>query len=182
MLAKFLPTWMVQATYDISPTKLKELGIKVVLTDLDNTLIAWNNPYGTQELRTWMAALKAAGIALVVVSNNSQTRVDRAVSKLELPFVSRALKPLTRGIKKAMHDYQVTKDEVVMVGDQLLTDIWAANNSGIASILVKPILPSDAWNTRINRFFEKFVMTALVKKYPKLTYRKDININERNTK
>lgn len=178
MLSNFLPTWMVQATYNISPVKLKKLGIKVVLTDLDNTLIAWNNPYGTQELKTWISSLKEAGIKLVVVSNNSKYRINRAVSKFDLPFVSRSLKPLPFGIKRAMYDYQVNKNEVVMIGDQLLTDIWAANNSGIFSILVEPIVQSDAWNTKINRFFEKIVMTAIFKKYPKLTYRKDININE----
>ena len=32
------------------PAQLKT-GIKAVLTDLDNTLIAWNNPDGTEELK-----------------------------------------------------------------------------------------------------------------------------------
>ncbi len=35
----------------ITPAQLKKLGIKAVLTDLDNTLIAWNNPDGTEELK-----------------------------------------------------------------------------------------------------------------------------------
>lgn len=33
------------------PRTIKKLGIKAVLTDLDNTLIAWNNPDGTEELK-----------------------------------------------------------------------------------------------------------------------------------
>ena len=44
---------MVESIYDLSPTELKEKGIKVVLTDLDNTLIAWDNPSGTPQLRAW---------------------------------------------------------------------------------------------------------------------------------
>ena len=39
MLAQLTPTWMINATYDINPKQLKQLGVKVVLTDLDNTLI-----------------------------------------------------------------------------------------------------------------------------------------------
>ena len=35
-----------------------------------------------------------------------------------------------------------------------LTDIKGANHAGIRSVLVKPILDSDAWNTRFNRMIE----------------------------
>lgn len=182
MLEKFLPTWMIRATYDISPKTLKQIGIKVVLTDLDNTLIAWNNPYGSDELRAWMTELAEEDIRLVVVSNNSRARVEKAVAHLKLPFISRAMKPFKSGITRAMQTYHVLPHEVVMVGDQLLTDVWAANNSGVASILVQPILESDAWNTKINRFFERFVMQAIYKKNPELTYRKELTVNERNPK
>ena len=39
MLNKFKPTWMVEAIYHITPEQIEKNGIKVVLTDLDNTLI-----------------------------------------------------------------------------------------------------------------------------------------------
>ena len=54
MFSKYKPTWMIDAIYKITPAQLKKLGIKAVLTDLDNTLIAWNNPDGTEELKTWL--------------------------------------------------------------------------------------------------------------------------------
>ena len=101
MLEKFKPTWMVNSIYHVRPAELKEAGIRAVFSDLDNTLIAWNNPNGTAELRDWMTALKEAGIPLIVISNNSHRRVERAVSPLNLPFVSRALKPLSFGITRA---------------------------------------------------------------------------------
>lgn len=44
MFSKFQPTWQVESIYDLPPEELRKKGIKVVLTDLDNTLIAWNNP------------------------------------------------------------------------------------------------------------------------------------------
>ena len=54
MLEKFKPTWMVNSIYHVRPAELKEAGIRAVFSDLDNTLIAWNNPNGTAELRDWM--------------------------------------------------------------------------------------------------------------------------------
>lgn len=66
-----------------------------------------------------------------------------------------------------------------MIGDQLLTDVVASNNAGVRSVLVKPVLPSDAWNTKLNRFIEKKNMEKkLFDKYNNLTWQEDID--ERN--
>ena len=161
MFNKFKPTWMIESIYDLQPNELKARGIKVVLTDLDNTLVAWNNPLGTPQLREWLAVMKKAGIPVVVVSNNNHKRVQKAVATFELPFISRALKPFGRGINIAKKQFKVADYELVLVGDQLLTDIAAANHTGIRSILVKPIVETDAWNTRINRGIEKVVKRRL---------------------
>lgn len=170
MIAKFAPTWMVDVIYNVTPEQLKAQGIKAVLTDLDNTLIAWNNPEGTTELRDWLVALEQAGIPLIVVSNNSDERISKAVAPLGAKYVSRALKPLTRGIKQAIAQLDLAPQDVVMVGDQLMTDIWAANNAGVRSILVKPLIETDQWNTRINRFIEKPVKSVMLKQFPDLKW------------
>ncbi|MDO4855459.1 MAG: YqeG family HAD IIIA-type phosphatase [Limosilactobacillus gorillae] len=175
MIEKFKPTWMVNSIYRVSPEQLKAQGIRTVFSDLDNTLIAWNNPNGTQELRDWMMSLKAAGIPLIVISNNSHRRVERAVAPLNLPFVSRALKPMSFGITRARMRLGLEKDEVVMVGDQLLTDVAAANTAGVRSILVRPLVASDQWNTKFNRIMEKQVKRALRNNYPALTWQEELN-------
>lgn len=163
MFSKFKPTWMLEAIYQITPEQLRKQGIKAVLTDLDNTLIAWNNPDGTEELRHWLESMREADIPVVVVSNNSAERVDKAIHHLDLDFEARALKPLARGIKRSQERLGLSKDEIVMVGDQLITDIRASNGAGVRSILVRPIVDTDGWNTRINRFFERIIMKHLLK-------------------
>ena len=85
------------------------------------------------------------------------------------------MKPLSFGIDRARKKLNLTKDEVVMVGDQLLTDVAAANQAGIRSILVRPLLNTDKWDTRINRFFERRVWKSLNKKYPDLKWQEDLN-------
>lgn len=171
MFSKYKPTWMVDAIYKITPNQLKKLGIKAVLTDLDNTLIAWNNPDGTEELWTWILEMKNAGIPVVVVSNNKSSRIERAVQKFELDYVSRALKPSTRGFREAQKKLNLLSDELVMVGDQIMTDVRGANAAGIRSILVRPIVDTDSWKTRINRFFERKIMKHLAKKHPEMVWK-----------
>ena len=58
MFANFRPTWMIESVYDLTPEQIKAHGIKAILTDLDNTLIAWNNPDGTPELKQWLELMK----------------------------------------------------------------------------------------------------------------------------
>lgn len=63
-----------------------------------------------------------------------------------------------------------------MVGDQLMTDIWAAHNAHVKSIWVQPLIKTDKWNTRINRFFERRIFHILKRKYRQtMIWRGDIN-------
>lgn len=151
MFSKYKPTWMIDAIYKIT-AQLKKLGIKAVLTDLDNTLIAWNNPDGTEELKTWLLEMKNAGITVLVVSNNKDSRIKRVVEKFDLDYVARALKPTARGFKLAEKKLGLKPSEMLMVGDQIMTDIRGANAAGIRNVLVQPIVDTDGWNTRINWF------------------------------
>ncbi|MFL2028046.1 YqeG family HAD IIIA-type phosphatase [Loigolactobacillus zhaoyuanensis] len=175
MFLDYKPTWMVSKITQLTAADLREQGIKAILTDLDNTLIAWDNPTGTAELHAWIKQMQASGIPVVVVSNNKATRIKRAVSSMGLPFIARALKPLSIGIRRAKVQLNLSSQELVMVGDQLLTDMIAANHSHVRTILVRPLIETDAWNTRINRFFEKFLMRRLMRRYPELQWKERLD-------
>ncbi|EHM01446.1 HAD phosphatase, family IIIA [Lentilactobacillus parafarraginis F0439] len=168
MLSKFKPTWMIESIFSITPQFLLENHINCVLTDLDNTLIPWNSKKGSEELRSWLHETHKYGVKVIVVSNNSHRRIHKAVKDYQLPIVPRAMKPLTIGIRHAIKEFGLKKQNTVMVGDQLLTDVVAANSCQVRSILVKPLVNNDAWNTTINRMMEKVIWNKLIKKYPNL--------------
>lgn len=176
MFNSFKPTWMVESIYQITPEQLKSKNIKAVLTDLDNTLIAWNNPEATEETIEWIKTMKQNDIKVVILSNNSRKRVKKVATILDLDFVPNAMKPLTIGFKKAVKKYAFDKDEWLMVGDQVITDIRGANETGLKTVLVKPILDSDAWNTRLNRHIELKIMKYLIKKDPEMKWRDTIDV------
>ena len=50
------------------------------------------------------------------------------------------------------------KDNTVFIGDQLFTDVWGANLTGIYSILVKPIDPREEIQIVLKRYLEKIVL------------------------
>ena len=86
MFKRFIPTWKIESIYDLTPQEVKNHGIKAILTDLDNTLIAWNNPDGTPELRNWLKVMREESIPVIVVSNNNHRRIKRAVERFKPPF------------------------------------------------------------------------------------------------
>lgn len=175
MFNKFKPVWMVESVYQISAEQLEKHNIKAVFCDLDNTLIAWNNPNGTEELLAWIEEMKENNIHVMIVSNNKGDRVQKVAEHLKLHYIPRALKPLKKGYRQAIEQAGVPMDQCVMVGDQLITDIFGANRLGLRTILVIPILNSDAWNTRINRFFERIIMKKLLKDDPDMKWRKRLD-------
>ncbi|MDN6899636.1 YqeG family HAD IIIA-type phosphatase [Oenococcus sicerae] len=153
----YKPTYRVKRVWGISAQALKDRGITTVLADLDNTLVAWNRPEGDKDFFVWHEKLLDAKINLIVVSNNSTKRVKRAVKALGVPFESWAFKPFPRGIKKTLRDFDLSKDEVIMIGDQIMTDVAASNLAGIRSVLVRPLTVTDSLPTRINRTFAKLI-------------------------
>ncbi|HEM5138158.1 TPA: YqeG family HAD IIIA-type phosphatase [Streptococcus suis] len=173
-LENYMPDFALEKAYDVTVESLKKHGIKVVFVDLDNTLIAWNNPDGTSEMRQWLHDLQDAGIPVVVVSNNKYERVKRAVEKFGIEFEAFALKPFTFGINRALKRFDVQPYEVIMIGDQLMTDIRAAKRAGLKSVLVKPLIKTDSINTQINRWRERRTMKKIIAKYGAIDYKREM--------
>ena len=134
------------------------------MTDLDNTLIEWNRAHATDEVIDWIRSLQRAGIDVLVMSNNNEERVRTFCEPLDLPYIARANKPLKGAFVEGMRRLGVTRDEVVMIGDQLMTDVLGANRAGVPVVLVLPVVQSDAKATKFNRFVESKIMDTLQKR------------------
>ena len=63
VIENYMPDFAVEAVYDLTVPSLQAHGIKAVLVDLDNTLIAWNNPDGTPEMKQWLHDLGTRAFA-----------------------------------------------------------------------------------------------------------------------
>lgn len=160
----FLPNEHVKNVLEISPDSLKAKGIKGVITDLDNTLVEWDRPLATPQLMEWFTSLKDNGIVVTIVSNNNEKRVKEFSDPLGIPFIFQAKKPMRTAFKKALSDMKLNKDEVVMIGDQLLTDVLGGNWIGLHTILVVPVAQTDGFFTKINRRIERKILNWMKQK------------------
>ncbi|MFD1207031.1 YqeG family HAD IIIA-type phosphatase [Sporosarcina contaminans] len=160
----FLPDEYVKNIFQISPEKLKEKGIKGIITDLDNTLVEWDRPEATPEITEWVKQMNDAGLQVTILSNNNNERVQTFCGPLNTPYICDARKPLQKSFKRALEMMKLQKNEVVMVGDQLMTDILGGNRFGLHTILVVPVASSDGFVTKFNRMIERRIMGKMKKR------------------
>ena len=164
MLKLFLPSEHVKSIFDITPQKLKDAGIKGIITDLDNTLVEWDRPNATPKLIEWFEEMKSHGILVTIVSNNNERRVSSFADPLQIPFIFQARKPMGRAFRKAIKQMGIKREEAVVIGDQLLTDVLGGNRNGFHTILVVPVAQSDGFFTRINRTVERRIFAFFRRK------------------
>lgn len=126
--------------YQLTGEVLQRRGIRLLLADLDNTLVPYGVPLPDEKLKAWRDDLAAHGITLFVLSNNRHAqRPSTFAHGLEVPYIGHAGKPKTPSFFKAMERMGVTPQETAIVGDQVFTDVLGGNRAGVTTILVKPI-------------------------------------------
>ena len=123
----------------ITPELLHEKGIKLLLCDLDYTLAPKAVKTPPEGVKAWIDGLKAAGITVMILSNNrSPRRVEQFCRDLGITYVGHAKKPQTAGFRRAMDQAGTDPAHTAMLGDKLLTDMLGANLSGVTALMVEP--------------------------------------------
>lgn len=166
-MKKFFPDNFFKTIYDIDYQQLKDKGFTALFFDLDNTLIPYDVEKITEQVSELFSKI-AHDFDILVITNNNQERTERALGS-HINFLSNAKKPFKKGYLKALDLMNCSSNQVVAIGDQLMTDVLGASKMGFYSILVNPIdQNSEGFPTKINRFREKRVLKKLAKKYPTL--------------
>ena len=154
----FRPTYVFNDITEVTPEFLRRKHIRGLILDLDNTLTTHNNPVPPKSSLDWIAGMKAAGVKLMIVSNNNTRRVTPFAEQLGLEFVPNGAKPLPVGYIKARKIMGLPNSDLAAVGDQIFTDIMGCNLCGIRSIFVFPIEPETSLPFRFKRGIEKFFL------------------------
>ena len=161
---KFLPNHFVNRYENITIEFLKQHNISAVMTDLDHTLVAFDDRDPDDNVIKWVKTLEASNIKLLILSNGRQERVKAFAELHGIDYINSAKKPLLKNFHEGLKRLGTKKKNTVMVGDQLMTDVLGANRVGIRSILVIPVKEKDGWATYLNRRIERVIMKYFEKK------------------
>jgi HAD superfamily phosphatase (TIGR01668 family) len=137
-------------------------GIRVLLLDLDNTLLPRDTNVVPDELKAWAAGLRERGFSVCLVSNNWHERVHHVASELGFDLVDKAVKPLPFAFLAALRHAGASRREAAVIGDQLFTDILGGNMLGMRTVLVAPLSDTDLPHTLLLRRLEALVLRERV--------------------
>ena len=140
-----LPRMITEELLDISPELLAAKSIRLLMLDFDNTIVPYTTDTPTQKMLCWLRMMQQSEIQLCVVSNSKRDRVKIFCEKHNIPCITHAKKPFSKGIEQCLKKFNVLPENAALAGDQIYTDTLGANCAGITSILVKSIDNHNFW-------------------------------------
>tara|TARA_Y100001968_G_scaffold53903_2_gene44981 strand:- start:1138 stop:1647 length:510 start_codon:yes stop_codon:yes gene_type:complete len=130
---------------------LLQNNIKLLLLDVDNTLLPRSEISLNQSVYNWLIEAKKH-IKLHLISNNpSRKRIGSIARPLQISFTYLAGKPRRGKALEAINKFNYKRSNIAIIGDRLFTDIYVGNRLGLYTILVKPI-NSDGTTDQKNYF------------------------------
>lgn len=160
IMSIFKPLMYKKSIFDINYDKLKDKNIKIIVMDLDNTIATVKEKTAKKEVRELFNKL-STDFKLVIASNNFKKRVSIMCDNLPCDYFYNLCKPFKKLKKLLIKKYHVNMNEVCIIGDQIVTDIFLANRIGALSVLVDPLGEKDLKITRLNRFIEKRIIKKI---------------------
>ena len=169
MFKKFYPTIYAASAYIVDFQKLYEKGYRVLILDVDNTLVPHGAPADERAV-AFFKKVQGIGFRTCIISNNHEPRIKPFADEVGSACIFDAGKPSRKGFQKAMQLCRGTSENTLFMGDQLFTDVWGANRAGVRSILVRPIKKDTEIQIRLKRLGERLVLpfySRYRKKHPK---------------
>jgi len=159
MLNFLFPDYRFDNITQIHRKWLNEQNIYNLLLDVDCTLKYYRSKTLLPDIATWLNRKRDQGFQFCLISNGLHHRIQPLAEEFDIPFFAPAFKPFPFICRKAMKTLYVDPRFTALVGDQVFTDVVAANLAGIRSILVKPLRPQEEpFFARMKRPLERFVL------------------------
>ncbi len=160
-MSLLMPTVALASMTDIRPSLLRELKTDAILLDVDNTLAPPTSHIPYEGVQEWIDHIKSLGIHIVICSNNYKKRIKPFSDSVGLDCVAMSLKPFPFGFNRAKRKLKEKPQSVLVVGDQVYTDVLGANLAGMKSILLLPRSEEHGITIRIRRKMEVGVRKKL---------------------
>lgn len=135
----WLPTYFAEGVVDIDYAYLKAQGIEAMMFDLDHTILR-HGSYDVDEDN--VAALRNSGMRVFIATNRRKSSglddIKSMISAEGIMFAQSTTiaKPSKEYYRLAAEMTGLGAEQVAMVGDRLVQDIWGANRSGLTTVMV----------------------------------------------
>lgn len=137
-------------TSQLTPQQLRQMGVKGVIFDLDDTLMPIGSGEFPPDAIDMLKRLQQSGIKVGIISNNpsddytSNAKAKLAEQGLDIPFIKSATKPAPDDFLAMADRLGLPPEEIAMVGDSRISDMIGGNLAGMKTIHAK-WYNTDGW-------------------------------------
>ncbi len=149
-----LPREYLEDLTDLDVERFFKAGMDYFIFDFDNTLGLWRSSSVEKRFEPVLNSILKLNGKILIASNGKPRNISLNGAKI----IWRSRKPFVWKIKKILDMEKIDPGRVVMVGDQIFTDVLAGNLLGVYTIKVKPLSDREFIGTKFLRFFEKIVL------------------------
>lgn len=169
----FYPDDYKKTVYDINFATLWENNIRIIMLDLDNTLIPYDETEPTNNIYQLFEDLKKIGFDVYIISNNQKGRVKKFAKQVQVRYVYSARKPYKLGFRRAIrYANHPNPDTVCLIGDQFMTDVLGGKRMHFHVIVVDTMKrKGEKWFTKISKYLEKRILDRLRRTDPDFYYK-----------
>ena len=163
-----IPDAYYKNIFEINYNNLKNRGYTNLFFDIDNTMVPYTEKEPSKDLIKLLDKLKKDGFNIMYISNSRSNRAKKITNALGINGYYMSLKPFKFTYKKILRNY--SKDNIVFIGDQFMTDVIGAKRNGLKIILVDKLVDKEPIFTKFWRFFEKIKLKRLNRENKFKTY------------
>lgn len=164
MLRLLTPDAVSESLFAVDLDDLAARGIRGLIVDLDNTLIAYGSKTPTEEARQWVQKALDKGFKICLTSNARSGRVRFFARAFNIPGIANAAKPMRRAFRRAMRMMGTKPSETAVIGDQVFTDVLGGNRMNVHTILVNPLSTTELGATRVMRRLERKALQRMLER------------------
>ncbi len=154
------PDYLIEGDItDIDLDELERAGIKGLILDLDSTLIAPKSAFISDQAAAWLDRARKKFQVAVASNNKNELYLDKVREMLNLRIVGKAKKPSRKAFKRLTQEFELPPEQIAVIGDRPLTDIWGGRRAGMKTILVGTLktMNEPAWKMKIRKLEYVFI-------------------------
>lgn len=163
----FVPDFMAHSLLDVDFQVLRDRGVKFVAFDADSTLVKFWGRHIDPKTKRYLMEQRQLFKGWCIASNRLTNDLIPLGQSIDAPVIRADLivrKPHRRFFAQVIRHFNCRPDEIAMIGDKLVADVWGGKRSGLVTVWVERLGHDSPWDWLLRtRFFEQRILRRYLK-------------------
>jgi uncharacterized protein len=137
----FVPDYTAASLVDVDFHALKKLGVRYIAFDADSTLVKYRGRRMSWQTKVHLLEKKHLFKGYCIASNRITNDLQPLAASIEADIVPSNLlvrKPKQRYFQRVIDHFGAKHpNEIAMIGDKLIADMWGGNRAGFVTVWVE---------------------------------------------